>query len=88
MKTDPAASINGPAATSLAYHAIESGKQTARQAMLKSKSRTAISDTVETGDRDGDGRETVAENDQASQEASPQPNQQPAENGNRLDLTG
>ncbi len=89
MRTDPTASINGPAATSLTYQAIESGKQSARQAVQKSKSKIAISDTVETGDREGNGRDTtVGRDEQPSQESSPQANRQPTENGNQLDLTG
>ena len=89
MRTDPTASVNGPAATSLSYHAIESGKQTARQAVLKSKAKTAISDTVETGDREGDGRENLQfENGESKREPSANSNPPSGESGGQLDLTG
>ncbi|MFT5302639.1 MAG: hypothetical protein ACI87E_003953 [Mariniblastus sp.] len=83
MKTDPTSSIAGPAGMSLSYHAIQSGRDLANQAKISLQSKDAISDTLETTDREGDGRlawelESMALLEEAlNQEAS-----------DRLDLQG
>jgi hypothetical protein len=88
MKTEPTISIAGTAASSLTYQAIESGNRAARQLNLKPKPSTAITDVLETTDRDGNGRQPPTS---AAEHAPMHPNQSsdPApENGDSLDLTG
>ena len=82
MKTDPTAGIAGIAGTPLSHQAIESGNRTAAQASLKSKRSTAISDTVETSDREADGSEIF----QQTTDGSNQDNE--TTSGDLLDLTG
>jgi hypothetical protein len=93
MKTDPTASVAG---TPLSYQAVTSGNQAARQSQLKSKPKIAISDLVETSDREGDGRQQL-ENLDRSDSATNSTNHSAAnsaqdnptdESGGLLDLTG
>lgn len=84
MKTDPTAGIAGIAGTPLSHQAIESGNGSATNRNFKTKPSTAISDTLETSDRDANGR--------LDQQAAPgttrdEPaNSSDLENGDRLDL--
>jgi hypothetical protein len=85
MKTDPTAGIAGIAGTPLSHQAIESGNGAAANRNLKTKHSTAISDTLETSDRDADGRldnQSAAKNSPQSEPANPPE----LENGDRLDL--
>lgn len=59
MKTDPTSSVTGAAGLPLAYQAIESGRNTATNTNLNAKAKEAISDTLETTDREGDGRQVL-----------------------------
>ena len=56
MKTDPTSSITGAAGMPLSYEVIQSERQFASLSKLSPKKNEAISDTLETTDRDGDGR--------------------------------
>ncbi len=84
MKTDPTAGIAGVAGTPLSHQAIESGSRSAANIRLKSKHSTAISDTVETSDREADGRlsqdspQTNSDSHKATDDSG---------TGDRLDLT-
>ena len=82
MKTDPTAGIAG---TPLSQQAIESGNRSASQLNLKTNQSTAISDTVETSDREADGRleQPVQEQDPTVDKRN---NQSEPESGGRLDL--
>lgn len=85
MKTDPTTGIGGVAGTPLSHQAIASGNSSAAKRNLKSKRSTAISDTVETSDREADGRldqQTTAKNTMRSQSTDASD----VENGDRLDL--
>jgi len=55
MKSDAASGISGAAGTPLAHQAIHSGRDSKRD--LKIKKSEAISDTLETSDREGDGKQ-------------------------------
>ena len=85
MKTDPTASIAGTAGTPLSHQAIESGNRMASHPNLKTNRSDAISDTVETSDRDADGRleQSHKQPDLTSDKPS---NSTEPENGERLDL--
>ena len=85
MKTDPTASIAGTAGTPLSHQAIESGNRMASHPNLKTNRSDAISDTVETSDREADGRLEQPAQKKASSGTEPSDPTQP-ENGERLDL--
>ena len=83
MKTDPTSSITGAAGMPLAYEAVQSGRHAVTNADLKTKPKEAISDTVETTDREGDGRQILDipfGSGQTETDHSDEPD--------RLDLTG
>ncbi|MFK7766013.1 MAG: hypothetical protein AB8B55_02140 [Mariniblastus sp.] len=83
MKTDPTTGVSGAAGTPLSYEAIQAGRDTATRASNQSKTKSGISDTLETSDREADGRQLVApERDQVT---DAQPLDAP---GDLLDLTG
>lgn len=85
MKTDPTAGIAGIAGTPLSHQAIESGNRAASNRNLKTNRSTAISDTVETSDRDADGR--LDEQSPTTDATRTEPAELPdLENGDRLDL--
>ena len=83
MKTDPTTSISGAAGIPLAYETVQSGRNAVTHSDPNTKPKEAISDTVETTDREGDGRQILdmpvgsghAETDSSDEQ-------------NRLDLTG
>ena len=56
MKSDATSGISGAAGTPLARQAIQSGRDSINR-NAKLKRSEAISDTLETSDRDGDGRQ-------------------------------
>lgn len=86
MKTDRTAGITGIAGTPLSHQAIESGNQTTGQPSLKTKPTTAISDTVETSDRDANGRLNDGSHDSSPNHKQPSGCPDPQQ-GDRLDLT-
>lgn len=59
MKTDITTGISGAAATPLAHQTIQSGRDAERKVAGKSKSSDAISDSLETTDREANGRRTL-----------------------------
>ena len=85
MKTDPTAGIAGIAGTPLSHQAIESGNRAVSHPNLKTNQPDAISDTVETSDREADGRLNLPapHQDATGHERSNLTN---PENGERLDL--
>ena len=83
MKTDPTASVSGAAGMPLAYEAVESRRNLATNANLNAKPKDAISDTLETTDREGDGRQILELNSNAVPADTDDLDQQ-----DRLDLTG
>ena len=56
MKTDPTSGISGAAGMPLSYEVIQSERHFALHAKLETKPKDAISDTLETTDREGDGK--------------------------------
>ncbi len=85
MKTDPTAGVTG---TPLSYQAVASGNQSAQQSNLKCKPKIAISDLVETSDREGDGRQPLEVSEKKSPVTSSIVAPRSDENGGLLDLTG
>jgi hypothetical protein len=86
MKTNPTPQISGPAPATLSHTAIELGRKFVQPQVAKSKPPESISDTLETSDRDGDGRQPL----NANQTQSPTPvdsNFPPDSTGDHLDLT-
>ena len=82
MKTDPTLGISGVAGMPLSQAAIQSGKRSAAGVNNDAGKRQAISDTLETSDRDPDGQQpwksaAHSVNDQAA-----------GSDGDLLDLTG
>ena len=59
MKTDITTGISGAAGTPLSHQAIQSGRDSSKSIAGKLKSSDAISDTLETTDREADGRRTL-----------------------------
>lgn len=59
MKTDATSGITGTAGTPLSHQAIQSGRDAIKQNPSSIKSNEAISDTLETSDREADGRQTI-----------------------------
>ncbi len=59
MKTDATSGINGAASTPLADQAIRSGREMLKQNTTQRKTSESISDTLETTDREGDGRQPL-----------------------------
>lgn len=92
MKTDPTARVSGAAGMPLSYEAIQSGRNLSAEASANRKtyqtnSNDSISDTLETTDREGDGRQLLSSDQpkDAQEHNAPASNQI---NGTRLDLTG
>jgi hypothetical protein len=83
MKTDPTSSVSGAASMPLAYEAIQSGRNATTHSDVKATPKDAIADTLETTDREGDGRQvldyTLGTGQQNANDPEPQ---------DRLDLTG
>ncbi len=84
MKMDPTAGISGTAGTPLSHQAIDLGQKSAAHVSGKKHTSDAISDTLETSDREADGRQGVAP-DQSPRSSD---KQEENETGSRLDLTG
>ncbi len=83
MKTNPTQGVSGAAGMALSYEAIQTGRDTATRGSNHSKAQTGISDTLETSDREADGRQVV------SPERTLQPDAKPLDaTGDHLDLTG
>jgi len=59
MKTDITTGISGTVGTPLAHQTIQSGRDAQKQISINLKSSDAISDTLETTDRDPDGRRSL-----------------------------
>ena len=83
MKTDPTAGISGAAGTPLSHQAIDGGQRSTTPINSKTKPPVAISDTVETSDRDADGRQQAGRD-----QDQPEANQVAHDTDHRLDLTG
>ena len=83
MKTNPTPSIAGAAGTALSYEAIQSGRDMATRPSNHSKANSGISDSLETSDREGDGRQMVSPKRNETGEAK-----SINATGDRLDLTG
>lgn len=58
MKTNATSGITGTAGTPLSHQAIQSGRDSIRRDQVPIK-KEAISDTLETSDREGDGKQPV-----------------------------
>lgn len=87
MKTDPTAKISGAAGTPLSHAAIEFGRHDAQRFVARAKSKDTISDTLETTDREADGRRPM-ESD-VSPPSRPHESHDPqVATGDQLDLTG
>lgn len=85
MKTDITTGISGAAGTPLSHQAIQSGRDSGKRIAGKLKSSDAISDTLETTDREADGRRTLVIQ---TENSNPQPEDaQPEETGG-IDLIG
>ena len=91
MKTNATSGITGTAGTPLSHQAIQSGRDSIRRDQVPIKNE-AISDTLETSDRDGDGKQPIViENNQADKSNRDKSNrEQTADNGrpDGLDLLG
>jgi hypothetical protein len=87
MKTDPTLGISGAAGMPLSHEAIQSGKKSAARAHLNPGNQQAISDTLETSDREGDGRQQWELTQTSPPETHQSEKTQPSD-GDRLDLTG
>lgn len=85
MKTDITTGISGAAGTPLAHQTIQSGRDAGKQISTNSKSSDAISDTLETSDREADGRRTRVIETNAHQRQTE--TEQPEEQGG-IDLIG
>lgn len=59
MKTDITTGISGAAGTPLSHQAIQSGRDSGKNVVGKLKASDSISDTLETTDREADGRQTL-----------------------------
>ena len=84
MKTDITTGISGAAGTPLAHQTIQSGRDAQKQVSTNLKASDAISDTLETTDRESDGRRNLVIKTENSIQAS---ESQPDESGG-LDLLG
>ena len=82
MKTDATAGINGTSNMTLAYQALRSGKAPQHPSNDLKIDNNSISDTLETTEREGDGK---SERQSASDSDPPR---LPLEPGSHLDLTG
>ena len=85
MKTDITTGISGAAGTPLSHQAIQSGRDSGKPIVGKAKSSEAISDTLETTDREADGRRTLVIE---VENQNPQANQAEPEENNGIDLIG
>lgn len=93
MKTDPTAGVSGAAGMPLSYEAIQSGRNLSAEASANRKtnqtnSNDSISDTLETTDREGDGRQLLLSSDQPKDAQEHNALASNQINGTRLDLTG
>jgi hypothetical protein len=82
MKTDATSGINGTTDMNLAYQALRSRNAQRHSPKELKVENPAISDTLETTDRDGNGKN---EFQSTSRDASPTT---PPESGTQLDVTG
>lgn len=83
MKTDPTQKISPAAGTPLSQTAIEFGRNGLQRMNARPKPADTISDTLETSDREADGRQPL------QSPSIPSPDNRPSEStGERLDLTG
>lgn len=74
MKTDITSGISGAAGTPLSHQAIQSGRDSGKTIAGKLKASDAISDTLETTDREADGRRTlVIQTENSSHQAEDAP---------------
>lgn len=85
MKTDITTGISGAAGTPLSHQAIQSGRDSGKTMAGKLKASEAISDTLETTDREADGRQTLVIHSENSNHQSE--DDQPEETGG-IDLIG
>ena len=86
MKTNATSGITGTAGTPLSHQAIQSGRDSIRRDQVPIKNE-AISDTLETSDRDGDGKQPIViENNQADKSNREQTSNNTGSDG--LDLLG
>ena len=82
MKTDATSGISGAAGTPLSHQATQSGRDIIKKNSSPLESSEAISDTLETTDREGDGRQPLQQKLNSTQA---EPN---SENTPGLDVTG
>jgi len=85
MKTDITTGISGAAGTPLSHQAIQSGRDSSKNIAGKLKSSDAISDTLETTDREADGRRTLVIQ---TENTNNQSNDVPPEETGGIDLIG
>ena len=82
MKTDATSGINGNVEMNLAYQALRSRNAPQQGSKELKTDNASISDTLETTDREGNGK-----NEFQSTSHEP-PTRAPFESGNHLDITG
>jgi len=82
MKTDATSGVSGAASTPLSYQAIQSNRNLIKQNSTSTKPSEAITDTLETTDREGDGRQPLESN------LHPQKSDSNVDAPSGLDLTG
>ena len=89
MKTDPTSNVSGVAGMPLSYEAIRSGRDMSARNTANSKSNDAISDTLETSDREADGRQAWG-NKSTMEGQSPNTARENGsdDSGNILDIAG
>ena len=85
MKTDITTGISGAAGTPLAHQTIQSGRDAQKQVSTNLKASDAISDTLETTDREADGRRNLVI--EVGSQNQPADDPQPEEKGG-IDLVG
>ena len=86
MKTDPTPQVTGAAGTPLSHAAIEHGRNFSQRSVARSKPADTIADTLETSDREADGRQPLVDSRSRPPVASvPKPSQETT--GDNLDMT-
>lgn len=87
MKTNATSGISGTAGTPLSHQAIQSGRDAIRRGPSRIKNE-AISDTLETSDREADGRRPIVIQNQRANDNKNENKDNSAENSAGLDLLG
>jgi hypothetical protein len=85
MRTDPTPQVTAAAGTPLSHTAIESGRHFSQRTLVHAKPAETISDTLETSDRDADGR--YPHSPEPAEPVGPSETNPPQATGDNLDLT-